>query len=102
MKQILRFLIFLIAINSSSLANAEVTAIYDFQGTKNDGLSMGPSMGTNGGGGGVVNNYYNEPKEKGGGVTMQQVIDAISNIKMLVDGKELSATMRTADSFRRG
>ena len=63
---------------------------------------MGPSMGTNGGGGGVVNNYYNEPKEKGGGVTMQQVIDAISNIKMLVDGKELSATMRTADSFRRG
>jgi len=73
-----------------------------FQGTKNDGLSMGPSMGTNGGGGGVVNNYYNEPKEKGGGVTMQQVIDAISNIKMLVDGKELSATMRTADSFRRG
>ena len=36
MKQILRFLIFLIAINSNSLANAEVTAIYDFQGTKND------------------------------------------------------------------
>ena len=74
-----------------------------FQGDKRDGLSMGPGMGTNGGAGGVVNNYYNEPKEKGGdGVTMQQVIDAISNIKMLVDGKELSATMRTADSFRRG
>jgi len=73
-----------------------------FQGDKQDGLSMGPTMGTNGGAGGVVNNYYNEPKEKGGGVTMQQVIDAISNITMNVDGKELSATMRTADSFRRG
>ena len=36
MKQILKILITLIAFNSSSPANAEVTAIYDFQGTKND------------------------------------------------------------------
>jgi len=33
---------------------------------------------------------------------MQQVIDAISNITINMDGKELSATIRTADSFRRG
>ena len=73
-----------------------------FQGDKRDGLSMGPSMGTSpsAGGAGVVNNYYGEKDDKG--VTMQQVIDAISNISINMDGKELSATIRTADSFRRG
>jgi len=73
-----------------------------FQGDKRDGLSMGPSMGTSpsAGGAGVVNNYYGEKDDKG--VTMQQVIDAISNITINMDGKELSATIRTADSFRRG
>ena len=39
MKQILKILITLIAINSSSPANAEVTAIYDFQGNKNDNMT---------------------------------------------------------------
>ena len=73
-----------------------------FQGDKRDGLSMGPGMGTSpsAGGAGVVNNYYGEKDNKG--VTMQQVIDAISNISINMDGKELSATIRTADSFRRG
>ena len=73
-----------------------------FQGDKRDGLSMGPGMGTSpsAGGAGVVNNYYGEKDDKG--VTMQQVIDAISNISINMDGKELSATIRTADSFRRG
>ena len=74
-----------------------------FQGKKQDGLSMGPTMGTSGGGGGVVNNYYNDSEQKSGdSLTMADVITAISNISINLDGKELSATIRTADSFRRG
>ena len=73
-----------------------------FQGDKRDGLSMGPGMGTNPstGGAGVVNNYYGESESNG--VTMQQVIDALSNITINMDGKALAAEIRVADSFRRG
>lgn len=73
-----------------------------FQGDKRDGLSMGPGMGTNPstGGAGVVNNYYGESESNG--VTMQQVIDALANITINMDGKALAAEIRVADSFRRG
>ena len=73
-----------------------------FQGDKRDGLSMGPGMGTNPstGGAGVVNNYYGESESNG--VTMQQVIDALSNITINMDGKALAAEIRVSDSFRRG
>ena len=92
-----------------------------FQGTKNDGVSMSPQHGGPDTGGGLGNiaktlfamspmgmaanalgGLFGGGKDKDDSVSMQDVVDALGNITINIDGKALAAELRVADSFRRG